>query len=36
MISELMTRLGGAVSEESDGAHGTIFRLILPVAEAER
>jgi len=35
-VKTLMTRLGGAVSEESDGAHGTIFRLILPVAEAER
>ncbi|MCE9646742.1 MAG: GAF domain-containing protein [Chloroflexi bacterium] len=30
-----MTRLGGTVNVESDGAHGTTFRLRLPVADPE-
>jgi signal transduction histidine kinase len=32
-VKTLMTRLGGAVSVESDGSHGTTFHLRLPVAE---
>jgi signal transduction histidine kinase/GAF domain-containing protein len=31
-VKTLMTRLGGSVSVESDGAHGTTFRLRLPRA----
>ena len=34
-VKTLMTRLGGSVSVESDGQHGTTFRLRLPV-DAER
>lgn len=34
-VKTLMTRLGGAVSVESDGDHGTTFRLHLPAVEAE-
>jgi GAF domain-containing protein/signal transduction histidine kinase len=30
-VKTLMTRLGGAVTVESDGQHGTTFRLRLPV-----
>jgi GAF domain-containing protein/nitrogen-specific signal transduction histidine kinase len=33
-VKTLMTRLGGSVTVESDGHHGTIFRLRLPVVEA--
>ncbi len=33
-VKTLMTRLGGSVSVESDGHHGTTFRLRLPAAEA--
>jgi signal transduction histidine kinase len=32
-VKTLMTRLGGSVTVESDGIHGTTFRLRLPVAE---
>jgi signal transduction histidine kinase len=32
-VKTLMTRLGGSVSVESDGTHGTTFRLRLPRAE---
>ena len=32
-VKTLMTRLGGSVTVESDGYHGTIFRLRLPAAE---
>ncbi|HVN14675.1 MAG TPA: GAF domain-containing protein [Anaerolineales bacterium] len=32
-VKTLMTRLGGSVAVESDGQHGTIFRLHLPRAE---
>jgi signal transduction histidine kinase len=32
-VKTLMTRLGGSVSVESDGAHGTTFHLRLPQAE---
>lgn len=35
-VKTLMTRLGGSVSVESDGSHGTTFRLRLPTTEAER
>jgi signal transduction histidine kinase len=35
-VKTLMTRLGGSVSVESDGQHGTTFRLRLPVVDAER
>jgi signal transduction histidine kinase len=35
-VKTLMTRLGGSVSVESDGQHGTTFRLRLPTADAER
>lgn len=34
-VKTLMTRLGGSVIVESDGNHGTTFRLRLPVVEAE-
>jgi GAF domain-containing protein/nitrogen-specific signal transduction histidine kinase len=33
-VKTLMTRLGGSVVVESDGQHGTTFRLRLPTAEA--
>jgi GAF domain-containing protein/signal transduction histidine kinase len=33
-VKTLMTRLGGSVAVESDGHHGTIFRLRLPSVEA--
>lgn len=33
-VRTLMTRLGGSVSVESDGHHGSAFRLRLPRAEA--
>lgn len=33
-VKTLMTRLGGSVTVESDGQHGTTFRLRLPVLEA--
>ncbi|MEW6401945.1 MAG: ATP-binding protein, partial [Chloroflexota bacterium] len=32
-VKTLMTRLGGSVTVESDGKHGTTFRLQLPTAE---
>ena len=32
-VKTLMTRLGGSVTVESDGNHGTTFRLSLPIAE---
>jgi signal transduction histidine kinase len=32
-VKTLMTRLGGSVSVESDGQHGTTFRLRLPRAK---
>ena len=32
-VKTLMTRLGGSVSVESDGSHGTTFRLRLPRAD---
>jgi signal transduction histidine kinase len=32
-VKTLMTRLGGSVTIESDGQHGTTFRLHLPTAE---
>jgi len=35
-VKTLMTRLGGSVSVESDGRHGTTFRLRLPVVDARR
>jgi GAF domain-containing protein/nitrogen-specific signal transduction histidine kinase len=35
-VKTLMTRLGGSVSVESDGTHGTTFRLRLPSVSAER
>jgi len=35
-VKTLMTRLGGSVTVESDGNHGTTFRLRLPSIEAER
>jgi len=31
-VKTLMSRLGGAISVESDGRHGTLFRLHLPAA----
>ena len=34
-VKTLMTRLGGSVSVESDGDHGTTFHLRLPCADAE-
>jgi signal transduction histidine kinase len=33
-VKTLMTRLGGSVIVESDGDHGTTFRLRLPSAES--
>ncbi|HEY2979620.1 MAG TPA: GAF domain-containing protein [Anaerolineales bacterium] len=33
-VKTLMTRLGGSVTVESDGQHGTSFRLRLPCADA--
>ncbi len=35
-VKTLMTRLGGSVTIESDGQHGTTFRLSLPYADVER
>jgi GAF domain-containing protein/nitrogen-specific signal transduction histidine kinase len=35
-VKTLMTRLGGSVMLESDGVHGTTFRLRLPSVDAER
>jgi signal transduction histidine kinase len=35
-VKTLMTRLGGSVTVESDGIHGTTFRLRLPIADAEQ
>ncbi|HVN54258.1 MAG TPA: GAF domain-containing protein [Anaerolineaceae bacterium] len=35
-VKTLMARLGGAVSVESDGAHGASFHLKLPIAEVQR
>ncbi|HMB24812.1 MAG: GAF domain-containing protein [Chloroflexota bacterium] len=35
-VKNLVTRLGGSVSVESDGQHGTTFILRLPCAEVER
>jgi len=35
-VKTLMTRLGGSVSVESDGVHGTTFRLRLPSLGGER
>lgn len=35
-VKTLMTRLGGSVLVESDGVHGTTFRLRLPPAEAKQ
>jgi signal transduction histidine kinase len=35
-VKTLMTRLGGSVSVESDGHHGTTFRLRLPSEEASQ
>ncbi|NMB54259.1 MAG: GAF domain-containing protein [Leptolinea sp.] len=32
-VKTLMTRLGGSITVESDGVHGTIFRLRLPRVE---
>ena len=32
-VKTLMVRLGGSVTVESDGLHGTAFRLMLPNAE---
>lgn len=34
-VKTLMARLGGAVAVESDGRHGTTFRLSIPRAEEE-
>jgi len=34
-VKTLMTRLGGSVVVESDGQHGTTFRLRLPLMDAE-
>ena len=34
-VKTLMTRLGGSVTVESDGVHGTMFRLHLPVLDTE-
>jgi signal transduction histidine kinase len=34
-VKNLMTRLGGSVTVESDGQHGTTFVLRLPCAELE-
>jgi signal transduction histidine kinase len=35
-VKTLMARLGGSVAVESDGQHGTTFRLKLPVAEGKK
>lgn len=35
-VKTLMTRLGGSVGVESDGHHGTTFRLRLPAFESEQ
>jgi signal transduction histidine kinase/GAF domain-containing protein len=35
-VKTLMTRLGGSVDVESDGNHGTTFRLRLPAFDAEQ
>ena len=35
-VKTLMTRLGGSVSVESDGHHGTAFRLRLPSGEGKQ
>jgi signal transduction histidine kinase len=35
-VKTLMTRLGGSVSVESDGHHGTTFRLGLPSGEGKQ
>ena len=35
-VKTLMTRLGGSITVESDGQHGTTFRLRLPRAEEKR
>ena len=35
-VKTLMTRLGGSVSVESDGQHGTTFRLRLPAVLVEQ
>jgi signal transduction histidine kinase len=35
-VKTLMTRLGGSVSVESDGHHGTTFRLRLPSGEGKQ
>ena len=32
-VKTLMTRLGGSVTVESDGSHGTTFHLRFPIAE---
>ncbi|HAX68857.1 MAG TPA: hypothetical protein DCY14_04565, partial [Anaerolineae bacterium] len=34
-VKTLMTRLGGSVTVESDGTHGTTFHLRLPIAGRE-
>ena len=34
-VKTLMTRLGGSIVVESDGLHGTTFRLRLPSVDAE-
>jgi signal transduction histidine kinase len=34
-VKTLMTRLGGSVTVESDGVHGTTFRLRLPAVDVE-
>ena len=33
-VKTLMTRLGGSVNVESDGVHGTTFRLRLPTVDS--
>jgi signal transduction histidine kinase len=35
-VKTLMVRLGGLIAVESDGSHGTTFRLRFPRAEVER
>jgi signal transduction histidine kinase len=35
-VKTLMARLGGSVTVESDGQHGTTFRLKLPIVEEKR
>ena len=35
-VKTLMTRLGGSVTVESDGVHGTAFRLRLPAVGLEQ